>query len=241
MKRLAVLAFLGLSGSAFAIVVPNSLAGVEGDGVFSLTSTATAGRTFQLSISSGQLSGAVGQNIVGMRFRMNNGAATWPTISTSFATWNIFVGPGVAPSAMSNTFASNFTSAATQVRSGGLTFNANDFTGGVGPNPFGPAINFNTPYTYAGGHLTIEMRFSGQVGATNQPAFDAVTASGGPANGWGVDFAGRWTSNIAGVTGGNANFLVTDLITAPVPEPATFAALGLGAVALLRRRKSKKA
>jgi hypothetical protein len=39
------------------------------------------------------------------------------------------------------------------------------------------------------------------------------------------------------VTGGNANFVITKLSAQPVPEPASIAALGLGALALLRRRK----
>jgi hypothetical protein len=192
-----------------------------------------------MTIAASQLTGAIGQNIVGMKFRLNGGAANWPSVSTSFTQWNIFMGPGVAPSAMSNTFASNFTGSPTQVRSGALVFNANSFTGGAGNNPLGPPINFNTDYLYTGGNLTIEMRFSAQSGATNQPALDAALASGGPANGWGVDFAGRWTADMNGVSGGNANFVVTDLMLRPVPEPASFAALGLGALALVRRRRRK--
>jgi hypothetical protein len=228
-------AFCGIASAD--IIVPNHLAGVEGDGVFSLTSSGTTGRTFQLTIAASQLTGAVGQNIVGMRHRINGGGAGWPPVNVSFATWNVFMGAGVAPNLMSNTFAANFSGGPTQVRSGGIGFTALSFPSGGTPNAFGPAIGFDTPYLYTGGDLTIETRFSQQIGSTTQSPFDAVLASGGPANGWGVNFSARWTGNIAGTVGGNANFLVTELVTAPVPEPASMVALGLGALALMRRRR----
>jgi hypothetical protein len=161
-------------------------------------------------------------------------------VATSFTQFDIWMGAGVDPSAMSNTFAANFTGVATQVRSGALTFNPNDFSAGASnstPNPFGASLGFNaSSYLYTGGDLAILMRFSGQVGATTQPAFDAVAATD-TANGWGTSFAGRWTSSSVGTTGGNANLLVTQFEATAVPEPATMAVLGLGAVALLKRRK----
>ena len=46
-------------------------------------------------------------------WRLNGpGTAAWPPTATSYASWDIFVGPGVAPSAMSNTFASAHSSRA---------------------------------------------------------------------------------------------------------------------------------
>src|SRR5262245_41714636 len=101
------------------VVVPNSAAGVEGDGTFSLTSTGAAGRTFQLNIDEGQLTGLIGQQITGLQWRLNGpGTSAWPPTNASYTFWNVFIGPGVDPSAMSNTFASNFTGASTQVRAG---------------------------------------------------------------------------------------------------------------------------
>jgi len=240
MNRVICAAFgsaLLLAGAAQAsVVVPNANAGVEGDGTFSLTSTEAGGRTVQLTMAAGQLAGLVGQSITGLEFRLNGAStAAWPPTGANFAQWDISVGPGVAPSAMSNTFAANFSGAPTLVRSGALAIAAGSYTVGGSPNAFGPAINFTTPYAYAGGNLTIEMRFSAQTGATTQSPFDAVLASGGPANGWGVDFAGRWVSNSTAISGGNANFLVTNLVAIPAPASiALFGAMGLAA----RRRRA---
>ncbi|MEZ6233285.1 MAG: PEP-CTERM sorting domain-containing protein [Phycisphaerales bacterium] len=231
----ASLFVLAAGSAAQALVVPNGLENTEADGTFSLTTSSTAGRTFQLSMAANQLTSLVGQQITGLQWRLNGAAsANWPPVDVSYAFWDVFMGPGVAPSAMSSTFADNFTGAATQVRSGGAMFTAGSFTAGGSPNAFGPALNFTSPYLYTGGDLIIEMRFAQQIGATTQSAFDAVLASGGPANGWGVDYAGRWTGNAAGTTGNNGNFLVTNLVA--VPAPASLALLGLG---LAARRRSR--
>lgn len=214
------------------VVVPNYTANTEAGSSFFLTATATAGRTFQLTIAASQLTGIVGQSIEAMQWRMNGGVAAWPPVDANYAFWDIAIGPGVDPASMSNTFAQNFSGPATQVRSGPLTFAAGSFPGGSTPNAFGPAVTFNTPYLYTGGDLTIEMRFAGQTGATTQANLDAVAATGGP--GWGVDFAARWTGNAAGTSGSNGNFLVTNLI---IPAPSSLALLGLSMGLVARRRR----
>lgn len=242
MKRsYLVLLPLTIASLSFADgVVPNAFAATEAPGVFSLTSTGTAGRTYQMTIAASQLTGFINHNITGMTFRLNNAATVaWPPVAANFASWNISMGQGVAPSAMSNTFASNFIGSATQVRTGALSFAAGSFTaGGSGstPNAFGPMISFDVPYLYTGGDLALEMRFSQQTGATTQSPFDAVAASD-PNNGWGTLFAARWTSNMAGTSGSNGNFLVTNFQSTVVPEPATLTALALGGLAMLRRRR----
>jgi len=235
--RLAIGITVLIAGTAHAqVTVPNSAAGVEADGTFALTATAAAGRTYQFTIDSNQLTGLIGQQIGGMQWRLNGtAAAAWPPADVSYAFWDVFIGPGVDPTAMSNTFASNFTGGATQVRSGAAAFTAGSFTNGASPNAFGPALNFSSPYLYTGGDLTIEMRFAPQVGTTTAPSFDAALASGGPGNGWGVDFSARWTANSAGVTGANGNFLATTFVT--VPEPSSIALVGIGLAFLAFRKK----
>ncbi len=221
------------------VVVPNSAAGVEADGTFALTTTGATGRTYQFTIDSGQLSGLIGQNIVGLQWRLNGIAtAAWPPANTSYASWDIFLGPGVDPSAMSNTFASNFTAAPTQVRSGAHAITAGSYPFGSSPNAFGPTLGFTSPFLYTGGDLAIEMRFAQQVGATTQSPFDAVNPSGGPGNGWGVDFSSRFTGSATGTTGSNANFLVTNLV---VPEPSSIALVSISiAVALCRKPRQRR-
>jgi hypothetical protein len=237
---LGAISIAGFS-TAFTGVVPNAFASTEAPGTFSLTATAVAGRTYMYTIDSSQLTAFVNSNISGMSFRLGNAAtAAWPPVATSFSRFDVWFGAGVDPASMSGTFASNFTAGSTQVRGGGLTFNPGAVGiggGGTVPNPFGPDVDFNLgSYLYTGGDLAILMRFSGQVGATNQPAFDAVAATD-TANGWGTSFAGRWTSDQNGLSGGNANLLVTRFTATAVPEPATMAALGLGVAAILRRRR----
>ncbi len=226
-----------LVGAAQAdVVVPNSAAGVEGDGVFSLTTTLAAGRTFQMTIAAGQLTGLIGQPIVALQWRLNGpGTSAWPPVNANYASWEIRMGAGVAPSAMSNTFADNFTAGSTLVRSGPLEIPAGSFSFGGTPNAFGPALSLDTPYLYTGGDLTVEMRFSQQTGATTQSPLDALLASGGPGNGWGVDFAARWTSSAVGTAGTNGNFLVTNFV---VPAPSALALLGLSMGIAMRRRRA---
>ncbi|HMO36081.1 MAG TPA: PEP-CTERM sorting domain-containing protein [Gemmatales bacterium] len=242
---LTAAAWLVLAGAAQAqVVVPNSAAGTDADGAFSLTSTATTGRTYQMTIAANQLTSLVGQQIVSLQWRLNGPATSaWPTATANYSFWDIFLGPGVSPSSMSNTFASNFSGSATQVRSGALSFDTGVFTSGSSPNAFGPALIFDTPYLYSGGDLNLEMRFAQQTGATTQSPLDAVTVSGGPGNGWGVDFAARWTGNSSGTTGANGNFLVTQLNIAAVPEPGTIALIGISTATLIiwgMRHRSKR-
>ncbi|MCB8932976.1 MAG: PEP-CTERM sorting domain-containing protein [Fimbriimonadaceae bacterium] len=219
-------------------VVPTAFAATEAPSTFSLTSTVTA-RTYMFVIDSSQLGALVNTDLNGMQWRLNGAVtANWPSVATSYTFFDIWVGAGVDPTATSNVFADNFTGGSTQVRSGPLTFNPGDFTSGGSPNAFGATVGFNSSYTYTGGDLAILMRFSTQSGATNQPSFDGVAATD-TANGYGTLFAARWVGDPNATTGGNANFLVTNLVSTPVPEPATLAALGFGAAALLRRRRNR--
>lgn len=224
-------------GVAQADVVPNHLAGVEGDAFFGL-SDAVNTRTYQMTIDSGQMTGMVGQSLNGMQFRLNGPSnPTWPSVAVSYISFDVFIGAGIDPSLTTNTFANNFAGSIAQVRSGSLSFVAGAFPGGSAPNVFGATLDFDTGYLYNGGDLTIEFRLSQQTGTTNQPFFDAVSAFGGPGNGWGVDFAARHAFSSSDTVGGAANFLVTNFLTQPVPEPSTFGLLAIGFAAIVSRRK----
>lgn len=229
-------------------IVPNNTAGVEGSGTFSLTTTAATGRTYQMSIAAGQLTGQVGQQINGLQWRINGpGTAAWPPTDANYSSFDIAIGPGVAPASATATFASNFTGPSTLVRGGALTFTAGSYSFGASPNVFGPTLNFTTPYEYTGGDLTVELRMAQQTGATTQAPLDAVLSSGGPGNGWGVDFSSRYAAGSTATTATTttANFVVTNFVTTPVPEPASFALVGVPFAAVaywkrLRRRRQQE-
>ncbi|HMO14349.1 MAG TPA: PEP-CTERM sorting domain-containing protein [Pirellulaceae bacterium] len=235
-RVLSLCLFLSLGSTAAKadVVVPNYAAGSEATGAFFLFSTLAAGRTYQMTIAANQLTNIVGQQITGMQIRLNGGFANnWPPEDVGFDFFNVVIGPGVAPSAMSNTFADNFTGVGSTVRTGPLTIAAGSFLTGPGPNDFGPAITFDSGYLYNGGDLAIEFRFGPQISGTIvNPSFDAVPTAG---DGWGSDFAARWTGNAAGTSGANGNFIVSNLIAIPEPTSGTLLLFAMAGM-LLRRR-----
>jgi hypothetical protein len=194
-------------------------------------------RSYQFLINQSQLTGLVGQNLNGLQFRLpTSSTTTWPPADVTFTNFDIYMGPGVAPSARSLTFASNFASAPTQVRSGSLSISSGSFPTTGTPRDWGPTISFNN-YLYTGGHLTIEMRHTGMLGTTTTRSFDAIATS---TAGYGTDVSALWTGSYTPVTGTAGNFFITKLSASPVPEPGTMLALGAG-VALLARRRRKAA
>ena len=141
-------------GFAGAEVVPNIYSAAPAGASF-LTFTSTA-RTYQYVIDESQLTNIIGENIVGLRMRLNETAtAPGPAAAINSTDFEVWIGPGVDPSAMTATAANNFTSAPTQIRDGVMDIAAGSFGTG-NPAPFGPTIA-TTEWLYTGGDLAILM------------------------------------------------------------------------------------
>jgi hypothetical protein len=240
MKKPFVLLAIGCAALSRADlgVVPNAYENTPGTSTFLYTTTSA--RTYQFIINDNQLTDFIGENLNGLSFRLPTSATvTWPPVDASFASFDIFIGPSVAPASTSSASgtAGNYTSSPTQVRSGSLNIVAGSYTFGGSPNAFGPMITFND-YLYTGGHLGIEMRHTGLLGTTQTRSFDALPTS---TTGYGTDFAARFISNGTGAgTLSTGNFMVVQLSSSPVPEPATMAAVGLGLLAIAARGRRRR-
>ncbi len=238
----AVLTLTALSSNAHAFlsVVPNHLAGVEGNSSSSSLSQAGAA-TLQAFFSEDFLAASgitAGSNISGLAFRRNTGGTVGPAGDTTYASFDIFMSQSFAtPGELGTTFANNIVGTQSQVRSGGLTIGMNSIPGGGTPNAFGPLVNFDSGYTYNGGSLLIEIRRGARSG-------DLTTYNTDTDNTAASQVGARWffnTSSSTALTGTSVlGAQVFQLQYEAVPEPATMVALSLGAVALLRRRAKRQ-
>lgn len=239
---LVVTAFLLASPqSARAQAVVGGAAGTEGS-TFEFRILSNASAVVQTVYSASALSSFLSFNdtITGIAFRLD-GAATAGTPALNFADYEIYLGG--ASSSLSADFASNYsgTRPRTKVRDGALSFSAGAFQPEAtsAPAAFGPTIAFDSPYTYKGGDLVIEIRHSGN-GTTNLNVDGTLSGAFG---------ALTWNNVPSDANGGTpSNNPITRLsVGAPavVPEAGTGALLALAALpalgAVITRRSAQPA
>jgi hypothetical protein len=206
-------------------VLPTGNAAVEGNSQINGPMQSGA-ITYQWVYPASQMSGVpIGSLINGISFRMD-GAAGATNAAISFPQWNLQLSTSVnGVGALSGTFANNIGADVVTVRSGALNIPAGAFPFGSSPNAFAPVIPFTTPYTYNGGSILFTLTDNG-------------TANGFSVDGNTQDANGSTVlNNSFNATTGTANFFnypITEIsFTASVPEPATWALLGVTGIASL--------
>ncbi len=234
--RIIALASVAVAAPAFAgipHVVPTAFENTAGNGVF-IGPLSNGARTYQLLIHADQLSGLVGQSLTGFSWRTPPSATSaWPAADTTYGNYDVYLSGSVDPEDRSLTFSENVVGAQSQVRAGSLSIPAGSYASGGSPNAFGPSIDFGAGWLYTGGNLLVEIRHTGSDGLSR--SVDAITASSGPASGYGTQFSAAWTADYAGLTGAQGNFGIIRFEAIPTPG-AGMLALGAGLAAARRRR-----
>jgi uncharacterized protein YjdB len=175
--RLIILSFfffVGKMSFAQTVVVPNSLEGTTSTGSF-LGPLANSARTYQLLLHEDQLTALQGQQLTGIAFRsLASISSTWPDIEAIYESYEIYLSPSVDPLDRSLTFSENIAGPQVQVRSGSLTIAPGSYPAG-GTTSFGPTINFDSSYSYTGGHLLVEIKHTGS--NTTSRSVEALTTT----------------------------------------------------------------
>ncbi|OJV54235.1 MAG: hypothetical protein BGO31_12860 [Bacteroidetes bacterium 43-16] len=154
------------------------------------------------------------QNITGIAFRSSATVTEpWPTATTIYPNYDIYMGKSVLVQNSTNFYAENESGAQTQVRSGSLTINVNDYPAG-GASSWGPPIQFSTGYNYTGGNLAILIRHDASNGTTK-----ANNALGVSTGGYNSLFKACWQGTYAGPGGTQGNFSVIRLSSGSISLP----------------------
>jgi hypothetical protein len=192
--------------SLLEVVVPNNYAATPGTAPFTGPFSTTA-RRYQLLVHEDQLTAFVGNDLSSINFRIPTSATVaWPASSFTISSYSIYLGLSVPPANRSLTFTENIAGPQTMVRSGVLEIKTGDYPFGGSPNLWGSDIVFQTPYTYSGGHLLIEIVHEGYTGTSR-----SVDAIGTSTTGYGTLFSALWASSLTALTGLQGNFAVTKI------------------------------
>jgi len=164
-NNLVIGAFLGiclLATTALAdhiVVVPGGFSGTEANSSDNAPLGA-AEQHFQQVFSAALLTNLTAGDIInGIAFRVEGNESALP--AQTVTTYDISMSASLnAPGSLSPVFADNRGADFLNVRSGPLTLNAGDFSGGTSPNTLG-WISFSSPYLYTGGDLLVEIAYQG--------------------------------------------------------------------------------
>lgn len=241
--------FLVLGGLAVASVSSAQLQ-VNGSETGGLnTAIRSAGRTYLAGYENETLSGVSGAaQIIGVRFRgINDANFLSPALTAStisFSNFEIVMGlPSNALvsagefSTTANTFGS-WSSGFSSVRSGAFTMGPNFWQVGQ----WTPTILFDTPFAYdtsSASGLLFGFAHPGSdtlLDSSNFPAASRDYTNWGSGLGADAIFATNG-GGFASTPSGFINPLIVEFVV--VPEPGTMVALGMGALAIVKRRKKK--
>ena len=240
---IAALAAVSTAGFAQVLVVPGAQENVEGN--------INNGFPFHYTGFNGNLNAQRYQQVYGA-----NAFTTGPILITGISfrpdaiagdAFNVVL-PSIlirmsttsmAVDGLSSTFSANIGADETTVRSGPLSISSLDTGPVAGPKDFDIFIPFTTSFVYDPSQGNLLMDVFG-VGSTMSTFFDAQSTTG--------DAVSRVFTSTLDPFGDTADQISTlGLITQfhyepaeVVPEPATFALMGMGALAYLKRRKKQK-